>query len=128
MTENMKKFLEAISRDDAFIERMNKTKTMDEVIALAAEKGFALTEEDLNMAPASGELTDDEMDAVAGGKACYCAMGGGGTGDGDNNETCACIVSGVGMAFNGNRCFCAVGGVGRDDENRYMEKKLFGME
>ena len=47
------------------------------MIALAAENGFTLTQEDLKQEPASGEISDDELEAVAGGKTtCNCFFGG----------------------------------------------------
>ena len=66
MTENMKKFLEAVSQEKEFTEKLTKAETVEAVIALAKEKGFTLTAEDLK--PQAGELNDDELDAVAGGE------------------------------------------------------------
>ena len=68
MTENMKKFLEEISGDKEFLDRVEAAETPQAMIALAAEKGFALTEEDLAAEEAAGELSDDELDEVAGGR------------------------------------------------------------
>ena len=67
MTDNMKSFLEAVSEDKAFIERLSKAETPEALIALAAEKGFTLTAEDLTREAPTGELADDELDDVAGG-------------------------------------------------------------
>ena len=122
MTENMKKFLEEASKDQSFIEKMNKAETPEAVIALAAEKGFALTAEDLKPEAPTGELSEDELDAVAGGKKCYCAIGGGGKAGG-NDKVCACPAVGIGTGIVQNvddpkhkyevdRCTCAVGGYG----------------
>ena len=66
MSENVKRFLEAVSQDREFLEKINEAATTEAVIALAAEKGFTLTAEDLKPA-ATGELSDDELDGVAGG-------------------------------------------------------------
>lgn len=38
MTENMKKFLEAVSDDKEFIGKLTKAENAESVIALAAEK------------------------------------------------------------------------------------------
>ena len=122
MTENMKKFLEEASKDQSFIEKMNKAEPPEAVIALAAEKGFALTAEDLKPEAPTGELSEDELDAVAGGKKCYCAVGGGGEA-GNNDLVCACPLVGIGSGrveqvgnpnqrYRIDRCTCAVGGYG----------------
>lgn len=50
--------------------------TKDELIALAKELGIALTEADFEKP--DGELNDDELDTVAGGKVCVFVVGGGG--------------------------------------------------
>ena len=71
MTDNMKSFLEAASQDKEFIEKLNKVETPEAVIALAAEKGFALTTEDLTVEAPTGELDDDALDDVAGGTGLF---------------------------------------------------------
>ena len=119
MTDNMKKFLEEASKDSEFSEKLKKTETPEEIIALAAEKGFALTPEDLkNEPPAVAELSDDELDAVAGGKKCYCAVGGGGE-KSSGETTCACVAQGMGYIYDEYgekrlRCVCPLGGYGED--------------
>ena len=92
MTDNLKTFLEAVSQDREFTKRLTKAETPEAVIALAAEKGFTLTQEDLKQEPASGGISDDELEAVAGGKTCGCFFGGGGEWSG------GCVFSGVGAA------------------------------
>ena len=120
MTDNMKKFLEAVSDDQEFIGKLTKAETLEALIALAAEKGFTLTAEDLKKPEtAEGALSDDELDAVAGGDECYCALGGGGL---ENESTldgvCACVVYGQGNSLtlsDGStsiRCICGGGGYG----------------
>ena len=91
MTDNMKKFLEAVSQNKECIEKLKKAETPEAVIALAAEKGFTLTQEDLKRESATGEISDGELEAVAGGKTCACFFGGGGTFSG-------CVFAGVGEA------------------------------
>lgn len=113
MNENMKNFLEAVSKDDELctkVGQMNK----DELLALAGEMGLPLTEQDLQK-PVE-ELSDDDLDTVAGGSdvSCACAMGGGGTKD-DNDKTCACVLAGAGYAKSGReRCVCGIAGCGYD--------------
>ena len=116
MTENMKKFLETVSKDAELSKKvgaMNK----DELLVLAKELGLALAEEDL-VKPAQ-ELADDDLDMVAGGcdADCVCAVGGGGKKDHDD-KTCACVMAGFGYDNQGTeRCVCAVGGYGGDNGN-----------
>ena len=112
MTDNMKNFLEEASKDQEFIEKLKKAKTPEAVIAMAKEKGFALTAEDLNKKAPSGELSDDELEAVAGGRRCACFLGGGGTAD-YKEKTCACVAGGGGEWEDGRcRCACVVFGSG----------------
>ena len=67
MTDNLKSFLEAVSEDKEFIEKLTRAESPEAVTALANEKGFALTPEDLTQETSTGELSDDELDDVAGG-------------------------------------------------------------
>ena len=113
MTENMKKFLEAVSRDEALTAKVGSLGK-EELIALAKELGITLTEADFS--EPSGELDDDELDAVAGGGdvSCACAMGGGGTKD-NSDKACVCIVCGAGYTKSGrDRCVCGLAGYGYD--------------
>lgn len=110
MTESMKKFLEAVSRDEELTKKIS-TMTKADLIALAKELGIALTKGDF--AESSGELDDDELDAVTGGwKECMCAFAGGGKKDSDG-KACGCVGGGYGEARSGEtRCWCAVSGAG----------------
>ena len=113
MTENMKKFLEAVSVNDELIEKVNKMDK-DALIALAKEMGITLTDADFEKPVV--ELSDDDLDTVAGGSDvdCVCVMGGGGTGD-NNDKTCACVLAGVGYSDEkSERCLCGFGGYGYD--------------
>lgn len=114
MTENMKKFLEAVSRDAELTAKVG-SMGMKELLALAGELGLELTEADFTK-PAVQDLNDDELDVVAGGVAvsCACAMGGGGTKD-NNDRTCACVIAGGGYTKSGReRCVCGIAGYGCD--------------
>lgn len=115
MTDNLRKFLEAASADEAFAEKLSKAKTAEAVIALAAEKGFTLTEEEIRPKERSGEISDDEMDAVAGGAQCGCFLGGFGK-EGGSDYMCVCPVGGGGgsATLDESRCICALGGIGID--------------
>jgi len=112
MTENFKKFLEAVSKDEELTAKVG-VMGKDELLALAKKLGLELTESDLEK---SNELSDDELDTVAGGSdvSCACAMGGGGTKD-NNDKTCACVLAGAGYSTNGReRCVCGFAGYGYD--------------
>ena len=114
MNENMKKFLEAVSKDEELAKNVGSMK-LEELLALAKELGLELTAEDLEK-PAMQELNDDDLDAVAGGSdvSCACAMGGGGTKD-SNDKTCACVLAGAGYSKDGReRCVCGFAGYGYD--------------
>lgn len=113
MTENMKKFLERISQDEALCEKVGSAGK-EELLAMARELGVELTAGDLENKPA--ELDDDELDAVAGGNqiTCACALGGGGTKD-KNDKACACVLTGAGFTKKGrDRCVCGFAGYGED--------------
>ena len=114
MNENLKKFLEKVSEDKALAEKVSAEKDPAALIPLAKEMGIELTEADLKK-PVE-ELSDDELDTVAGGGdvSCACAMGGGGTKDA-NDKTCACVLAGVGYAKDkSERCLCGFAGYGYD--------------
>lgn len=115
MTDAMKKFLEEVSQDRELCEKMNALETPEEIIALAAEKGLTVTEEDLKPDTSAVKLSDDEMEAVAGGgkpNVCVCVAGGGGESD-IPSAVCACVGPGLGRGYgNGIRCYCVVFGAG----------------
>ena len=67
MTDKMKQFLEEAGKDAAFAEKLNGADSPETVLALAKEKGFELTLEDLQAALPTGELSDEALDGVAGG-------------------------------------------------------------
>jgi len=112
MTENMKKLMEAISANPELAERLENA-TKEDVIAIAKELGIELTDADFEQQPS--ELSDDELDAVAGGAKgdCFCPVVGGGTKGDKNDKACACVYAGVGKEKDGdNRCGCALVGHG----------------
>ena len=81
MTENMKAIIAAVSEDDelkaqaaalmgelAAASDGDRPEVVSRIIALAGDRGFALTEEDLVIeAPAEGQIVDEELAAVSGG-------------------------------------------------------------
>ena len=113
MSENFKKFLEEVSRREDLIEKIGGEKDVNVLIAIAKDLGLELTAADLEK---GNELSDDELDDVAGGSdvSCACAMGGGGTKD-KNDQTCACVIAGVGYTDQkSERCLCGFAGYGYD--------------
>ena len=129
MTGNAKKWLELVSTDPELQQKTKElqTETIDQqkakITELAQAHGITLTEEDFAV-PQGGELSDDELDAVAGGGGCGCPVIGGGGGEdvitGDHYE-CGCFVGGGGTSYacrNGGtagiRCVCGVIGGGSD--------------
>ncbi|MBE5781791.1 MAG: Nif11-like leader peptide family natural product precursor [Clostridiales bacterium] len=113
MTENLKKFLEAISKNDELAAKVSNM-TKDELIALAEELGIDLAEDDFAQ---KSELDDDELDVVAGGGVCACPFVGGGVGNTNAEKSCFCTAGGGGeisdLAGGGCRCVCVLGGGGK---------------
>ena len=133
MTNQVKKFIKKINSDQALKAKFQALVQEDQkeidrdafitekVLPLAKEAGYDLTAEDFKTDdPASGEISDAELAAVAGGGGCGCSVAGGGGGtDADDSNTygCACVMYGQGgdgriEDFN---CICALGGVGSDE-------------
>ena len=109
MTDNMKKLLELVSQNEELVKKVN-TASKEELMAMAIELGVELSEADFKQE--SAELSDDELDAVAGGKTCVCVAGGGGERS-KNDDLCVCVYAGVGATSDDkNRCACAFGGAG----------------
>ena len=124
MNESLLKFMEIISKDAELQGKLNElTANNDtaEVVALAASVGIDLAEDDLilHAAPELCELSDDELDAVAGGwKECVCIAAGGGKADSDG-LACACVAGGLGVGRrnkNATRCACVMSGFGESTE------------
>ena len=91
----------------------SQTQMQEKMVEILKEYGVSFTAEDFK-AP-EGELSDDELNAVAGGGGCGCAAIGGGGGD---DLTCVCIAGGTGyvrgcggFSLEGG-CFCALAGAG----------------
>ena len=112
MTDNAKKFAEAVSKNEAMKKELEALGKNDEaaVIKIAAKHGFTLTEEDFK-ADDMNEMNEDELEAVAGG-VCACPVVGGGTG---NGKQCACVWGGKGESDSGRFCMCSLAGGGKDD-------------
>ena len=126
MNDLSMKILELVSGNEVLARRMEEAKSLEELVQLLNENGLDATAEELEAAasPNAGvELSEDELDAVAGGDHCFCVAGGGGE-DGEHEDvyhrgtkakekTCACV--GVGFASSDTdpfRCFCIIIGTG----------------
>ena len=131
MTENMKKFLDFVSRNPDVLEKAKALQAEGEeavkavTMTFAKEHGFTLTEADF--APPEGELSEQELQAIAGGGGkgpntggCYCMLagGGGGTQTDDDIYGCACVGYGQGGdgAIDDFTCWCTGYGEGNVDE------------
>ena len=91
----------------------------EDVLPLACECGCDFSMEtlkeyarDLNQS-SPREMTDDELEAVAGGATCVCVVGGGGK-SGEAGSPCVCVAIGLGAGIQGGvpGCACVIGGGG----------------
>lgn len=116
MSENLKAFLAKVSADAALVEQLKSAKESDDILALAKELGMELTLADIE--PESSELSEDELNAVSGGKSggCFCVLAGGGGGKNGRDDVYGCACVAYGQGGDGSRddftCFCALGGEG----------------
>ena len=116
MTDNAKKFLAFASKDEALKKELTGAKNVDTVLELAKANGFELKAEDFN-SEAMEEISEDEMQAVAGGRtnevtsSCSCNNVGSGL---TWELACSCNKSGNGYnTTNGGwRCGCGYFGLG----------------
>ena len=66
--EQLKAFLERVKGDTNLQEKLKGASDADAALAIAKEAGFAMTAEDIqSMQSATTELSDDELEGVAGG-------------------------------------------------------------
>ena len=125
MNEKAKQFLKALQTDKELegalkeaLEGIEPDERMAEAVKFAQKKGFDLSEADLN--PDGQEISLDELDNVAGGINCVCAVGGGGGGtDSNDGNTFGCACAAYGQGGDGNisdsNCVCVLVGYGWDD-------------
>lgn len=118
MSENLKKFLELVSGSAELSARLNAADK-DGIFAMAKELGIELSNADF--ARQNEELSDDELDAVAGGSdsSCTCILGGGGKKDSSfgASKACVCVLGGGGEKIGGGaRCACVAYGMGTDEQ------------
>ena len=130
MSENLKKFLELLSKDKDLEAKALACNDLGEekgrlaLLELAKENGIELTLADLAKKAENGELSDDELDAVAGGGGCGCpavGVGGGRDSKDGNAYHCACGAYGQGGdgRANDSNCLCIGAGGGNDEWQMY---------
>ncbi len=118
MNENVKKFLEAVSKDDNLVDKIKKA-THEDLLALADKLNLPLSKEDIDSHAADMKAASmDELEAVNGGEKCVCVVGGGGKATRKGQKVCACVGGGYGeteiiTGIHG-RCCCVWGGGGKD--------------
>lgn len=125
MTENetLQKEIEALNKEfegAVMDSKEMRQKVADQLSHIAQKYGIQLTAEDI-LNENAGQLSDDDLDAVAGGTECYCVIGGGGEGGKSSkgtDEICGCVLAGFGNdSINEGdfRCVCALYGSGHSD-------------
>ena len=80
--EQLKSFLEKVKADTSLQEKLKAAADADAALAIAKEAGFAITAEDIQSMQSSTDLSDKELESVAGGTAevttgfeiCYTAL------------------------------------------------------
>ena len=65
--EQLKAFLEKVKADTSLQEKLKAAADNDAVLAIAKDAGFSISADDLTKA--QSELSEEEMEAVAGGAA-----------------------------------------------------------
>lgn len=65
--ESVKAFIERMRTDAAFAKKVFASKDNDELIEIVMQEGFDFSQDELNEVLGRTELTDEELDLVAGG-------------------------------------------------------------
>ena len=65
--EQLKSFLEKVKADTSLQEKLKAAADADAALAIAKEAGFVITAEDIQSMQSSTDLSDDELEGVAGG-------------------------------------------------------------
>ena len=65
--EQLKTFLEKVKGDTRLQEKLKAAADANAVAAIAKEAGFAITAEDIQSMQSSTDLSDEELEGVAGG-------------------------------------------------------------
>ena len=72
--EQLKAFLEKVKADTSLQEKLKAAGDSDAVLAIAKEAGFSISADDLTKA--QSEISDEELEGVAGGTYCTWDMTG----------------------------------------------------
>lgn len=104
MTENMKKFLEKVTKQEELGKKADQARTKEEITELAKRVGVTLTEEDF-VKEDGKELAEEELAAAAGGRG-FCLLAGGSTGG------CGCFIVGI---FGDGDLICVGAGMDADE-------------
>lgn len=104
MTENMKRFLEAVSGNEELQKKITdlNDKHFNEMLSVARETGIELNKSDfIDSLKSKEELGDNELENVAGGQ--YTC----------GSSDCSCVAVGSGAAdVYQKKCFCIAAGAG----------------
>ena len=74
--EQLKAFLEKVQGDTSLQEKLKAAADADAVTAIAKEAGFNVSADDLTKAQSGVQLSDEELEGVAGGNPLnYCLWG-----------------------------------------------------
>ena len=65
--KQLKAFQEAVKTDAELQEKLKAAKEVDAVVAIARTAGFVICAEELKKSSGSEELSDEELEGVAGG-------------------------------------------------------------
>ena len=67
-SEQLQLFIEKVKSDNDLAEKLKGVQSDEQVIAIAKELGFTITNDDLeSLLPEEQDLTEDQLEAVAGG-------------------------------------------------------------
>ena len=69
--EQLKSFLEKVKADTSLQEKLKAAADAEAALTIAKEAGFAITAEDIQSMQSRVELSEDEVEGVAGGGQCY---------------------------------------------------------
>ena len=66
--EQLKAFLEAVKADAGLQEKLKAADDADAVVGIAKEAGFVISAEELQRAQAGTEVSEEDLEGVAGGQ------------------------------------------------------------
>ena len=72
--EQLKAFLEKVKGDTSLQEKLKAAADANAVAAIAKEAGFSISADDLTT-KAQSELSDEELEGLAGGEGCWITWG-----------------------------------------------------